>query len=228
MKQHPTEKQRSAFFTFVEITGFIAIVTLLVVAIAPQVAKTIDKSRVTDLFALVKTLQGSSAAYYSDLGSMLPMDTHNSTGVMYEDDGFSSSASLSATFMHQKNDDQQYGKWNRFNGSYLDTFDPNSPPLGHTMRLSSMSAQRIGGVSSSLGEQNFSLDGDEINDIDSGAVVVALIIDGVTLRQWELVEEGYSSESSMDGDESERQARGRVKYSPQVANGRLIIYIVHN
>ncbi len=228
MKHYSTEKHRIPILTLIEIVGIVAIIVVLTVAIVPQISKTIDKSKVTDLLVLVKTLQGSSASYYADLGTMLPLDTQNRNSVMHEDDGLSTTASLSTTLKYQQEVNQKYGKWQRFNGPYMDSFDQETPPIGVSMRLSSLYSDRILQNTVPMSERNFSLDGDAVNDIDSGSVVVALIIDGVTPDQWELVEDGYASESTMDGDVSERQARGRVKYSPDIGDGRLIIYIVHN
>ncbi len=228
MNHYKAEKQSFTILTMVEIIAVVAIVIVLAAAIAPQISKTIDKSKVTDLLALVKRVQGSCAVYYTDLGTMLPLSLENSNGIVIESDGSSESNSLDNVLVYEKSEWERYGKWARFNGPYLDSFDGMSPPLGVTMRLSSMHAYDKGEKVDALNERNFSLDGDGYSDIDSNSIVVALVIDGVTPKQWRLVEEGYTSESSMDGSESELKARGRIKYSSEVADGRLIIYVVHN
>ncbi len=207
-------------FTLVEMIGVLAIIAVLVGAVAPKIFEAIKNSKITTTATLAKTLQSATTQYYADIGTLLPIYMNNNGTI----DPNGDIRSLATILTHTRTTTQDLGKWRKFRGPYLEKFETTNPPIGQTMRLSSQNIV-AGSAPSATNEANYSLNGGTTNTLSAGNVV-SLVMTGISAQEWVQFEAIYEVMSPANDTETQRQARGKVKYDPNSSTMR--VYITNN
>lgn len=203
-------------FTLIEMIGVLAIIAILVSAVAPKIFESISDSKVTTVGTFVKTLGSSLSKYYADMGSTMPLtDVSANTATIdangsWVGPGGNVNNALETALTHRKSASQTDGKWQNFNGPYIEKFERDNPPIGTFMSLYTNTANNNGNAASATTPQNFDLDNDGTNDIANGNDIVVLRIDEVSEKQWSKIESMLDTKA--DGlTTAQRKARGKVK-----------------
>ena len=239
-------------FTLVELIGVLAIIAILVALIVPQMFNQIRKGKVTALAESVPVYHSSILQYYSDIGSLRPLDASGIPAL--ESTGNSTlPTSLPARLTLNSNDPLNTGTnlWKRFRGPYLERFDSANPPgVGTTMVMPVDTAIAYNAAvnATNLG---WDLDADDgLNDVPTGSTVVYLQITQVTQRDFlhlnHILDGGTSlAKSAIPTIDTTQppvfastvafgggpipsvnaRTRGRVKY--ELVAGTVMIYLAH-
>lgn len=203
-------------FTLIEMIGVLAIIAILVSAVAPRIFEAIQDSKVTTVGTFVKTVDGAISQYYKDMGTTMPLaDVSANSAVIdangsYVTSGQNVNNALETALTHSKNANQVSGKWQNFNGPYLDKFERENPPIGTFMTLYTNTADNSGNAASANTPRNFDLNNDGTNDIPNNTAVVVLRIDEVSEKQWSKIENILDTKSD-NLTTDQRKARGKVK-----------------
>jgi len=213
-------------FTLIEMIGVLAVVAVLAALIIPKVFDIIASSKIDALASAVKTYETAVTRYYTDIGSVLPL---NASGTpQAEGSGNSATVrSLAARLTLSSSDALVTGSnlWPRFNGPYLEKFDTTSPPgLGNNMYMPARSAVSYG---TSVTGNNFGWDlkGDDGNsDLKSGSTVVYLRLTG--MGEDDFLDFDRIVDADIGGTDAERELRGRAKWHSG-GGGTLYLYLAH-
>ena len=213
-------------FTLIEMIGVLAVVAVLAALIIPKVFDIIASSKIDALAAAIKTYETAVTKYYTDIGSVLPL---NASGApQSESSGDSATArSLAARLTLSQSDAlvTTTGLWPRFNGPYLEKFDTNAPPgVGTSMYLPARTAVAYGTsvTGSNLG---WDLKGDDGNsDLPSSANVVYLRLVGVS--EEDFLELDAIVDRDIGTSNSEKEFRGRAKWD-SASSGTMYLYLAH-
>jgi prepilin-type N-terminal cleavage/methylation domain-containing protein len=217
-------------FTLIEMIGVLAIIAILVGAVAPRIFEAIEDSKITSSSSLVKSLQSSVSKYYSDMGTLLSIANigNNDASIRTQGEdgaGNDTQRHLASALTHTKTSTQNQGFWPKFRGPYLESFETSNPPIGTSMRISTMPVANVGAASDNSSEINFDLSGEGTNDFVAGSEIVALVIEGVGAREWEKFDAMFDANVIQGLSEANRQARGRIKFNPGTSTMR--VYIAH-
>lgn len=220
------KKHASRGFTLIEMIGVLAVVAVLAALIIPKVFDIIASSKIDALAAAVKTYETAVTKYYTDIGSLLPL---NASGIpQAEGSGNSATVrSLPARLTLSSSDPLVTGNnlWSKFNGPYLEKFDTTSPPgLGTAMYMPARSPESYG-TSVTGNNRAWDLKGDDgKNDLSSGTNVVYLRLTGI--GEDDFLEFDRIVDPDIGSSDAERKLRGRAKWHSS-ANGTLYLYLAH-
>ena len=218
-------RRDSRGFTLIEMIGVLAVVAVLAAMVLPKVFDVIAESRVNSLAASVKAYETAVTKYYSDIGSLMPLDA---SGVPREETGGDSATatSMAARLTLSRSDSlvTSAGLWPKFRGPYLEKFDTSTPPALGTQMYIPCEAAASYGTAASATNVAFDLKGDDGNsDISTGAYVVYYRLTGFSLEDFDRFD------SIVDRDigttAATKQLRGRAKYD--TSNNELYLYLAH-
>ena len=211
-------------FTLIEMIGVLAVMAVLVSLLLPRVFEIMAESKANALVAAVKTYQTAIVDYYSDIGSILPL---NVAGVpAAENSGNSNnSRSLPARLTLDQSDPLNIGtnSWTKFKGPYLAKFSSTTPPgLGTAVRMPARTPQAYG-TATTGGNRAWDFTDDGNSDIPSATNVVYVVFSDISIQDFEridaILDKGFGSSTA------ERQLRGRVKYD--TSTSEMMIYLMH-
>ncbi len=212
-------------FTLVEMIGVLAIIAILIALLLPKVFSLISSSNARALAAELRTYEIAVVNYYSDIGTLYPIDT-NGVPAPEEAGNSTTVTSLPARLTLDALSPLNTGanQWKRFRGPYLEKFNSDAPPgLGTLMLMPTTTTVTLGTTITS-GNIGWDLRGDDGNsDLPSGTRVTYLQVEGVSDR--EFLELDSIIDPGVGNTVVEQQLRGRVKYS--TGNDRLLIYLAH-
>ncbi|MCH8040395.1 MAG: hypothetical protein IH977_08620 [Nitrospinae bacterium] len=214
-------------FTIIEMIGVLGVIAVLGALILPKVFDVVAQAKIEALLTACKTLEGSIAKYYTDVGTLLPLNTAGSPQT--ENSGDSSvDSSLGARLVLSSYDPLVLttNLWPKFSGPYLEKFDTNKPPaMGMQMFLPARKAVVYGtGVTA----QNLGWDikGDDGNsDLPTNVDVVYLQLTGIGETDFMAMDKGFDPD--IGNDAAEKKLRGRAKWS-SASNGTLYLYLAHH
>jgi general secretion pathway protein G len=218
--------QRDQGFTLIEMIGVLAVVAVLAAMIIPKVFDIIASSKIDALGAAVKTYETAVTKYYTDIGSVLPL---NASGVpQTENSGDSATVrSLAARLTLSSSDALNTGAnlWSKFNGPYLEKFDSASPPaLGTNMYIPARTAVSYG-TSVTGNNLGWDLKGDDGNsDLNTGANVVYFRLTGI--GEEDFLELDRMLDPDVGSTDAEKEVRGRAKWQSG-SGGTLYLYLAH-
>ena len=210
----------------IEMIGVLAVVGVLAALLIPKVFSIIASSKIDALAAACKTYETAVTKYYTDIGSVLPL---NASGApQTENQGNSATArSMAARLTLSSSDPLVSGTnlWPKFNGPYLEKFDTSSPPgLGTNMYMPARTAVSYG-TSVTGNNLGWDLKGDDGNsDLHSGAYVVYLRLTG--LGEDDFLEFDRIVDPDIGSTDAEREVRGRAKWHSG-SSGTLYLYLAH-
>ena len=174
-------RRRTSGFTLVELIGVLAILAILIALIVPQIFSQISKSKVTALAQYIPVYRTALLAYYSHIGSLLPL---NASGIpTIETTGNSAvPTSLPSRLTLDASDPLNTGanQWPKFRGPYLEQFNSANPVLGTSMFMPSTTAVAFE-TSVTTTNLGWDLDAqDGLSDLPTGSIVVYLQIVGIS------------------------------------------------
>lgn len=213
-------------FTLIEMIGVLAVIGVLVALIVPKVFDIIASSKIEALASALKTYETAVAKYYTDLGTVMPLDA--SGNPQLESTGDSATAiSLPARLTLSSYDPLVLSTnlWPRFTGPYLDKFATNAPPgLGTKMYIPVKAAVAYGTLVTGANIA-WDLKGDDGNsDLPSNASVAYIYITGVSEKDF--LEYDAIVDRGVGASVSEKELRGRAKWD-SLNNGTLNLYLAH-
>lgn len=212
-------------FTLIEMIGVLAVVAVLAALVLPKVFDVIAESRVNALAASVKAYETAVTKYYSDIGSLLPL---NAGGVPTDEaTGDSATAtSLAARLTLSRSDAlvTANGLWPKFRGPYLEKFNTGTPSaLGTAMYIPATAAENYA-TAASVSNLAWDLKGDDGNsDIPTGANVVYFQLTGLSQEDFDRLDSIIDRDIGTDA--TEKGLRGRAKYDGP--NDTLYLYLAH-
>ena len=211
--------------SLIETLGVVSIVAVLSAITVPRVYDLIADSKAESLASAVKIYEQAISKYYSDMGSLLPL---NSQGVpTHEPSGDSRTPySLPARLTLATSDPEAGTKnyWTKFHGPYLEKFDTDHPPeLGQKMYMPTGRAIPIG-TRVSASSMGWDLKGDDgKSDLPTNTTVVSLRLSGLTPEYFLRFDRVL--EPDIGDTVSERKQRGRAKYDHGTST--LYLYLAH-
>jgi len=222
---HPSRK-RERGFTLIEMIGVLAVIAVLAALIIPKVFDIIASSKVDALASAVKTYETAVTKYYTDIGSVLPLNA--SGNPQTQSSGNSGNArSLAARLTLSSSDPLVLttNLWPRFQGPYLEKFDTNAPSgLGTNMYLPARTAVAYG-TSVTGSNMGWDLKGDDGNsDLPPSANVVYFRLTG--MNEEDFLEFDSVVDRDIGTTDSERELRGRAKWV-SATGGTLYLYLAH-
>lgn len=213
-------------FTLIEMIGVLAVVAVLAALIIPKVFGIIASSKIDALAAACKTYETALTSYYTDVGSILPL---NASGVPQTENSGNSATdrSMPARLTLSTSDSLVTGSnlWSKFNGPYLEKFDTSSPPgMGTSCYMPARSASSYG-TAATGNNMAWDLKGDDGNsDLSSGSYVVYLRLTG--MGEDDFLEFDRIVDTDIGNTDSEREVRGRAKWHSG-SGGTLYLYLAH-
>ncbi len=212
-------------FTLIEMIGVLAVVAVLSALILPKVFDVIAESRVNAVAASVKAYETAVTKYYSDIGSLLPLEA-DGTPTAETSGNSSDEKSLAARLTLSASDPLVLSTnlWPKFRGPYLEKFDTVMPPaLGTAMYIPSTTSVSYGTATTGT-NLGWDLKGDDGNsDIPTGSTVVCYMLTGLALEDF------MRLDSIIDRDigttTTTKQLRGRAKYN--TGTSTLYLYLAH-
>ena len=211
--------------SLIETLGVVSIVAVLSALTVPRVYDLIADSKAESLAASAKVYEQAISQYYSDMGSLLPLNdkglpTHERSGDSRTP--YSLPARLTLTTSDPEAGTKNY--WTRFHGPYLEKFDTDHPPeLGQQMYMPTGRAIPIG-TRVSASSMGWDLKGDDgKSDLPTGATVISLRLTGITPEYFFRFDRVLEPDIGDIG--SERKQRGRAKYDHDTST--LYLYLAH-
>lgn len=211
-------------FTLIEMIGVLAIIAILVAAVAPRIFEAINDSKITSATGTIKTLESAVARYYSDVGSLLPL---NAAGVPAGSNGnvagVMTQFSVPWVLSQAPNPTLTAGAWVKFRGPYLPNLNVTNPPIGNTMVIG---ANLAGAALTAAGvaPPNFSLNGGAAGTLNNTNQVVWVTFTGVSQQEFEKFDQ--IMDAGIGATVAQRQTLGRVMWV--TANGgTMTVYIAH-
>ena len=213
-------------FTLIEMIGVLAVIGVLAALIVPKVFDIISSSKIEAFASAVKTFEAAVTKYYSDVGSVKPLDVAGNPQL--DNSGHSATVeSLPARLTLSQFDPLVLttNLWPRFKGPYLERFNTDSPPgLGTKVYMPVKAAETYGTpvTGTNLG---WDLKGDDgNNDLPTGAAVAYIFVSSVS--EEEFLEFDALVDRDIGSTPSEKELRGRAKWDP-LNNGTLKLYLAH-
>ena len=212
-------------FTLIEMIGVLAVIAILSALVLPKVFETMAEAKLISFISAVKTWEKAILAYYSDIGSILPLDA----GGIPATENFGDSAnplSLPARLTLAKSDPLNTGtnSWGRFNGPYLTQFSTNSPTgLGTRITLRARNDPEPYGTATIGQNRAYDFNNDGNSDLPTNADLVFIRVEGVERQEFERVD--GILEAGLGTTFDERRTRGKVKYLEGTKHLR--IYLAH-
>ena len=211
--------------SLIETLGVVSIVAVLSAITLPRVYDLIADSKAESLASSVKIYEQAISKYYSDMGSLLPLNsqgvpTHEFSG----DSGTAYSLPARLTLTASDPDAGTTNYWTKFHGPYLEKFDTDHPPeLGHKMFMPTGRAIPIG-TTVTAHNMGWDLKGDDgRSDLPTNATIVSLRVSGLTPEYFLRFDRVL--EPDIGDSVSERQLRGRAKYDHETST--LYLYLAH-
>lgn len=211
--------------SLIETLGVISIVAVLSALAIPRVYDLIADSKAESLASAVKIYEQAISKYYSDMGSLLPLNnkgvpTHELSGDSRTP--YSLPARLTLTTSDPEAGTKNY--WTKFHGPYLEKFDTDHPPeLGQKMFMPTGRAIPIGTTVTAI-SMGWDLKGDDgRSDLPTDATVVSLRLSGLTPEYFLRLDRVL--EPDIGDSDRERKQRGRAKYDPDTST--LYLYLAH-
>ncbi len=212
--------------TMIEMIGVLGVIAVLAAMIVPRVFDVINDSKIDALATATHTYEIGITKYYSDMGSLLPLDAQ---GVpQLEGTGDSAvKSSLASRLTLSSTDPLVLGTnlWPKFQGPYLEKFNSDLPPeMGFHMFLPTSIPVTI---KDNVTPDNIGWDlkGDDgKSDIPSDANVVFFKLEGI--GEEDFLSLDHIVDSLIGMTDAERKLRGRAKWSP-ANGGTLLLYMAH-
>ena len=138
--------QKQSGYSLIETLGVVSIVAVLSALAIPRVYDLIADSKAESLASSAKVYEQAISKYYSDMGSILPLNnqgvpTHEFSG----DSGTPYSLPARLTLVASDPEAGTANYWAKFHGPYLEKFDTDHPPeLGQKMYMPTGRAVPIG------------------------------------------------------------------------------------
>ena len=216
--------QNQQGFTLIEMIGVLAVIAILVALILPKVFEVIADSKANAAVAALKTYETAVVDYYSDLGTLLPLNVGGNPAT--QGSGNSATAtSLPARLVLDASSPLNTGanRWPSFRGPYLAKFKTTSPPgIGAAIYMPA-TAPVAYGTATTASNIGWDLDDDGNSDIPTNSNVVYIYMTGITETQFEKID--AIMDAGIGTSAATRQLRGRVKYN--TANSRVYVYLAH-
>ncbi|GJL54780.1 MAG: hypothetical protein NPIRA02_19120 [Nitrospirales bacterium] len=215
--------QKEQGFTLIEMIGVLAVIAILVALLLPKVFEIMAESRANALVAAVRTYETAVVDYYSDIGSLLPLDVGGTPTVEATGDS-ATATSLGARLTLDAADALNTGAnaWANFRGPYLAKFVSTVPPgLGTGVFMPATTPVAYGTTTDST-NIGWDLNNDGNSDIPTNSNVVYVQFTGISPANFDdidaIIDPGM-------GTGADRALRGRVKYD--TGTGALMIYLNH-
>lgn len=210
-------------FTLIEMIGVLAIIAILVAAVAPRIFEAINDSKITSATSTVKTLQSAVAKYYSDVGSLLPL---NAAGAPTASNGNVAGAMTAYSLPYDLNlatAPATTGSWPKFRGPYMEALNVANPPIGNTMVIgSNLAAAAL--TAAGAAPPNFSLNGGAAGTLTNTNQVVWVTFTGVSQAEFDKFDN--IMDPGIGATAAQRQTLGKVMWA--AANGgTMTVYIAH-
>jgi len=212
--------------TMIEMIGVLGVIAVLATMIVPRVFDVINDSKIDALAIATHTYEIGIAKYYSDMGSLLPL---NAQGIpQVEGTGNSAvTASLSSRLTLRSTDPLVLGTnlWPKFQGPYLEKFNSGLPPeIGTNMFLpTSVPVALLTPVTSN--NMGWDLKGDDGNsDIPTDAYVAFFKLQGIGVEDF--LQLDRLVDPLIGVTDAKRKLRGRAKWDA-ANDGTLYLYMAH-
>ena len=214
-------------FTLIEMIGVLAVIGVLSALIIPKVFDVIAQSKVDALASAVKTYETGITKYYTDLGTILPLNSQGNPQTQNSGNSNVERSMAARLTLSSANTDVvgNTNLWPKFHGPYLEKFNTDTPPaLGTKMYIPARGAIAYG-ASVTATNRGWDLKGDDgNNDLSSDAYVVYFRLTGLS-------EEDFMSfdkiiDTDVGSTTAEKKLRGRAKWATD-SNGTLYLYLAH-
>ena len=215
-----------AGMTMIEMIGVLGVIAVLASMIIPRVFDVITDSKIDALATAIHTYEIGLTKYYSDVGSLLPL---NSLGVpQVEGTGDSAVAtSLPARLTLSSTNSLVLGTnlWPKFQGPYLEKFNSTLPPeIGTKMFIPTSIPVPIQTpvTSSNIGWDFKGNDGN--SDVPTDAHVAYFKLQGI--GEEDFLKLDQIVDPLIGTTDAQRKLRGRAKWNT-AQNGTLLLYMAH-
>lgn len=208
-------------FTLIEMIGVLAIIAILVAAVAPRIFEAINDSKITSATSTIKTLESAVAKYYSDVGTLLPL---NAAGAPTASNGNAAGVMTAYSLPYDLNlgtAPATTGSWSKFRGPYMENLNVVNPPIGNTMVIGSNLAAAALTAAGAV-PPNFSLNGGATGSLTNTNQVVWVTFTGVSEHEFEKFD--AIMDPSVTGTLVQRETLGKCIWA--AANGgTMTVYI---
>jgi general secretion pathway protein G len=212
--------------TMIEMIGVLGVIAVLAAMIIPRIFDVITDSKIDALATATHTYEIGITKYYSDVGSLLPLDGQGIPQV----EGTGNSAvltSLASRLTLGSTDPLVLGTnlWPKFQGPYLEKFNTTLPPeIGTKMFLPTSIPVPIATpvTPTNIG---WDLKGNDGNsDIPTDAHVAYFKLEGIGEEDFLNLDKVV--DPLIGTTDAERKLRGRAKWNA-ANNGTLLLYMAH-
>ncbi|QQS07398.1 MAG: prepilin-type N-terminal cleavage/methylation domain-containing protein [Fibrobacterota bacterium] len=210
-------------FTLIEMIGVLAIIAILVAAVAPRIFEAINDSKITSATSTIRTLESAVAKYYSDVGTLLPL---NAAGAPTASNGNAAGVMTAYSLPYVLNlgtAPATTGSWSKFRGPYMANLNVVTPPIGNTMVIgSNLAAAAL--TAAGAAPPNFSLNGGATGSLTNTNQVVWVTFTGVSQGEFDKFDN--IMDAGIGATAAQRQTLGKVMWA--AANGgTMTVYIAH-
>ncbi|MBK8801471.1 MAG: prepilin-type N-terminal cleavage/methylation domain-containing protein [Fibrobacteres bacterium] len=210
-------------FTLIEMIGVLAIIAILVAAVAPRIFEAINDSKITSATSTIKTLESAVAKYYSDVGTLLPL---NAAGAPANSNGNAAGVMTAYSLPYVLNlgtAPATTGSWPKFRGPYMPNLNVANPPIGNTMVIgANLAAAALNAAGAA--PPNFSLNGGATGSLTNTNQVVWVTFTGVSEAEFNKFD--IIMDAGIGATAAQRQTLGKVKWAA-AAGGTMTVYIAH-
>jgi len=212
--------------TMIEMIGVLGVIAVLAAMIVPRVFDVINDSKIDALATATHTYEVGITKYYTDVGTLLPLDVDGIPQV----EGTGDSAvvtSLASRLTLGSTDSLVLGTnlWPKFHGPYLEKFNSDLPPeIGTNMFFPTSVPVSIEApvTSDNIG---WDLRGDDGNsDIPTDAHVAFFRLEGI--GEEDFLSLDHIVDSLIGVTDAERKLLGRAKWD-STNGGTLLLYMAH-
>ncbi len=210
--------------TMIEMIGVLGVIAILAGMLLPKVFEVVAEAKVDALVTATQTYEVAITKYYTDLGTILPLNDQGSP--IIEDSGDSANVQSLAARLTLADTSPlvlTVNLWPKFQGPYLERFNSELPPeLGAQMFLPASQSIPLNTpiTSTNLG---WDLQGDDgLSDLATGSSVVYLKLEGLGEKDFLILDSIL--DSGIGKTDSERKIRGQAKWD-SVQNGTLLLYL---
>ncbi len=212
--------------TMIEMIGVLGVIAALAAMILPRVFNVITESKIDALATALHTYEAGVTKYYSDVGTLLPL---NASGIpQVEGTGDSAVAtSLAARLTLASTDPLVLGTnlWPKFQGPYLEKFNSDLPPeIGTKIFLPTSVPVSLNTPVTST-NMGWDLKGNDGNsDLPTDAHVAFLKLEGI--GEEDFLKLDHLVDPLIGTTDAQRKLRGRAKWD-SANNGTLYLYMAH-